>query len=78
MGVPGRRQEWEWQRPLLGVTKTEPLLGRGTRKAGDPEAGRAFGADQPLSALFRRPSWREDPEGKEGDSLFIIATPGGC
>lgn len=77
MGVPGRRQEWEWQGPLLGGTKTEPLSGRDTRKAGDPEAGRALGAGQPLSALFRRPSWREGPEGT-GDSLFIIATPGGC
>lgn len=64
VGVPGRRQEWERLGPSLG----------GTMKAGDSEAGRAPGADQPFLAL----GWREGPEGTGGVSLFIIATLSGC
>lgn len=60
----------------MWVTKTNTIWG--TRKAEDLEAARALGADQPFSALFRRPSWREGPEGTGGDSLFITATLSGC
>lgn len=56
-----------------GMGEAGPSLG-GTMKAGDSEAGRAPGTDQPFLAL----GWREGPEGTGGVSLFIIATLSGC